>query len=145
MGVDDLGFLGRYQQGQEILLVVACDDGGGEPAWPDVAPTVTFHKPDGSVVFSRVMAADLQGVAEGVFRLPQFLNSEFSATGPYRVVVRYTDESGRARVLPGHFRLLAGGDADGAVVSMRAVRRPDANYLIFQTDGGRLVRGRNPR
>ena len=145
MGVDDLGFLGRYQQGVEIPLVVTCDDGGEEPAWPDLAPVVTFHKPDGSVALSRVMAADLQGVAVGTFRLPQFLGSEFSATGPYRVVVRYTDASGRARVLPGHFRVLAGGDADGAVVSMRAVRRPDANYLIFQTDGGRLVRGRNPR
>lgn len=145
MGVDDLGFLGRYPQGVEIPLVVACDDGGLAPAWPDAAPVVTFYRPDGAAVLSRVMAADQQGVVEGVFRLPQFLGTPFAVTGPYRVVARYADASGRARALAGSFRLLAGGDRDGAVVSLRAVRRPNANYLVYQTDGGRLVRGRNPR
>lgn len=144
-GVDTLGYLGRYRQGEELLLVVPCDDGGAAPAWPDVAPTVTFHKPDGTVALHRVMAADLQGVTDGVFRLPQFLNSQFSTTGAYRAVVRYEDASDRARVLVGHFRVLGGGDTDGAVVSMRPVRRPDANYLVYQTDGGILARGRNPR
>lgn len=142
---EDLGYLGRYQQGQEILLVVACNNGGLVPATPNATPVVTFHKPDGSVALHRVMAADLQGVAVGIFRLPQFLDSLFSTTGAYRVVVRYEDSASRARVLCGHFRVLAGGDTDGAVVSMRPVRRPNANYLVYQTDGGHLARGRNPR
>lgn len=145
MGVDELGFLGRYPQGVEIPLVVACDDGGLAPAWPDAAPVVTFYKPDGTAALSRVMAADQQGVMEGVFRLPQFLGTPFTPAGPWRVVARYADASGRARVLAGTFVLLAGGDRDGAVISMRAVRRPNANYLVYQTDGGHLARGRNPR
>lgn len=142
--MDELGFLGRYPQGVELPLVVQCVDAGAA-AWPDAAPVVTFTDPTGAVVLNRVMGADLQGVRLGTFRLPQFLGTPFATTGPYRVTARYTDASGNARVLCGSFRLLPGGDRDGAVVSMRAVRRPNANYLVYQTDGGRLARGRNPR
>lgn len=142
--MDELGFLGRYPQGVELPVIVQCETAGAA-AWPDVAPVVTFTAPDGTVVLNRVMGADLQGVRLGTFRLPQFLGTPFATTGPYRVVARYKDGAGNPRVLVGHFRLLAGGNRDGAVVSMRAVRRPNANYLVYQTDSGKLVRGRNPR
>jgi hypothetical protein len=143
-GETELGYLGRYPQGEELPLVVQCDDGSG-PAWPAVAPVASFRGPAGTNVLSRVMAADQQGVGDGLFRLPQFLGPEFSSTGEYAVLVRYKDSAGNPRLLAGHFQLTQGGSTDGAVIAVRSVRRPNANWLVYQTDGGRLVRGRNPR
>ncbi len=160
----ELGYLGRYRQGDELSLVIQCVDINGSGAWPikvtDIfsstgisnPPTVTFRGPGGTNVLSRVLPADLQGVRKGVFRLSQYLGTEFATTGSYAVFVRYTRATINSGffatapiVLVGHFWLMAGGSPDGAVIAMRAVRRPNANWLIYQTDGGRLVRGRNPR
>ena len=144
-GTDELGYLGRYQQGEELPLVVQCDTAGAAASWPLVAPVVSVFNPAGTLVLTRVLAADLQGVTVGLFRLPQFLGADFSTAGTYRLAVRYKDAGSNPRTLCGTFRLMAGGHADGAVVSLRPVRRPNANYLVYQTDGGRLARGRNPR
>jgi hypothetical protein len=43
------------------------------------------------------------------------------------------------------FDLIAGGDEGGAVVSMFAIDRPEARYVVGQLASGKLVQGRNPR
>jgi hypothetical protein len=137
------GYLGRFQQGTELPVVVQCE-AAGSPAWPLAAPTLSVFGPTG-VQFDRVMGAAMQGVTPGTFRLSQYLGLAFAATGMYGVVVRYTDALGQGRMQTGSFYLLPGGSPDGAVVAMQQVRRPAGQYLLWQTDSGRLVRGLNPR
>ncbi len=138
-----LGYLGRFQQGTELPVVVQCE-ADGSPAWPAAAPTLTVIGPAG-VCLDRVMGAGMQGVTAGTFRLSQFLGPAFAAAGLYSLLVRYTDAAGQGRLLTGWFNLLPGGSPDGAVVAMQQVKRPAGQYLLWQTDSGRLVRGLNPR
>lgn len=141
----DLGYLGRLPQGTELSVVVQCHDGSLLPAWPDAAPVLTVYSASGTAVLTKTLPADLQGVQAGTFRLPLFLGRDVGTAGRYLVAVRYTDADADPRVAVGHFTLLAGGSADGAVVALRPVVRPSAVFVIRQTDGGRLTRGLNPR
>lgn len=140
-------YLGRYQQGVELPLVLQCVDADGAPEDPLFDPVVSIYR-DGEppvVVQTLPLAADLRGVATGLFRLPVFLNHLYTTAGRYLVVFRWQDQAGGAHSIPGAFMLLPGGSPDGAVLALKYVQRPDARYLIFQCDSGQLVRGRNPR
>lgn len=140
-------YLGRFQQGVEIPLLLQCVNAEREADDPLDVPHATVYR-DGVppvLVETRALAATLRGVAAGVFRLPLFLGSSYATAGRHLVVYRWVDSDGVARCTTGSFVLLPGGSADGAVVGMHHVARPDARYLLYQTDSGRLIRGRNPR
>lgn len=141
------GFLGRVQQGQELSLFLQCVDAGGTPADPAAGPRASIYRDAAPPVFVETveLAADLRGVQAGVFRRALFLGGLYGTAGRHLVVLKYTDPNGAAHHDCATFVLLPGGSPDGAVISMRYVERPDASYLIWQTDAGRLVRGRNPR
>ena len=138
-----LGYLGQHQQGTELPIVVQCDS-AGVPAWPLLAPTLSIDGVAGRVL-GRDLGAAQQGVVPGTFRVSQLLGAAFSLAGLYNVTVRYTDAAGQGRLLIGSFNVLAGGSPDGAVIAIRSVNRPAGQYLLWQTDSGRLVRGLNPR
>lgn len=140
-------FLGRYQQGVELPLTLQCVDAAGAPQDPAHDPVVTVYR-DASppvLIQSIPLAADMRGVVTGFFRRPLFLNHLYGTAGRYLVVFRWQDADGVAHSRAGSFTLLPGGSSDGAVIAMAYVQRPDARYLVWQTDSGRLVRGRNPR
>lgn len=144
--IDQPGYLGRRQQGEELPLVVQCVDAAGAPVDPDACPWVSvFRDAEPPVlVESREVPADLRGVESGVFRLPLFLGGLYGTPGRHLVVTRYTVGGvGHAKIET--FTLLPGGSPDGAVTAMTFVRRPDATYILYSTDAGRLIRGRNPR
>jgi hypothetical protein len=140
-------YLGRWQQGEFLPLGVTTTTPAGAPADPQAEPVATVYQ-DG-LTLTRIrqvtLAAHDRGGATGAFRTPLFLGTEFSAPGRYLVVIRWVTEEGVPRCRTGAFTLLAGGSADGAVVGMVFVSRPDANHLVMQTDSGRMKRGRNPR
>jgi hypothetical protein len=148
VSVDEGGeYLGRYQQGEELPLRVQCVDAAGAPADPAAVPAATVYR-DGAtptLLETVALAAQLRGVEVGVFGRPHFLGPLYATAGPHKVLYRWQDAGGVAHCLPAYFTLLPGGDADGAVIALAYAERPDARYLIYQTDGGRLVRGRNPR
>jgi hypothetical protein len=140
-------YLGRYQQGQEIPLTLQCVDANDAPADPLTVPVAKLYL-DGAtptLVEAVKLAPDLRGVEVGLFRVPHFLGGLYGATGRYLVTVSYVDANGVGRVSTRSFHLLPGGSPDGSVISMKYVQRPDSRFLIWQTDGGRMVRGRNPR
>lgn len=140
-------YLGRFQQGEELPLTLQCIDSTFVPADPLYEPVATIYR-DGApptLIETRYLAADLRGVQDGLFRLPLFLGQVYSTAGRYLVIFRWQDAGFNAHSMVASFTLLPGGSPDGAVIALKYVERPDSRYLLFQTDGGRLVRGRNPR
>lgn len=140
-------YLGRYQEGVELPLVLQCTDVNNTPNDPIDVPWATIYLDGGppKMVDNLKMPSDLRGIATGLFRLPVFLNSAYKTTGRYLVVFKWTDSNGIPHHKPASFYVLPGGNADGAVLSMVYIQRPDATYLMHQNDSGRLIRGRNPR
>lgn len=139
-------YFGRFQQGTEVPLTLQTDSADGVTEDPASIPHVTIYLDDGTpgIVETLPIPADLRGVEDGVFRRPLFLNTLYGE-GRYLVVMKWLDSGGVARTQLGSFTVLPGGDADGAVIAMYQLVRPDATYLMRQCDSGRLIRGRNPR
>ena len=140
-------YLGRWQPGEFLPLQVVTTKPGRVAQDPTREPVATIYRDGSSLTLVRqvTLAAHDRGAAVGAFRLPLFLGAEFSVSGRYLVVIRWTTVAGVARCRAGTFYLLPGGSADGAVIGMAFVSRPDANHLVMQTDSGRMLRGRNPR
>lgn len=141
-------YLGRFQQGEEVPLTLACRTAAGVPEDPADDPVVTVYRDDAgtlALVQTVELAACNRGAATGHFRRPLFLGITYSTTGRYLVIFRWATAGGVARSVTGSFTVLPGGDGDGHVIAQCFVARPDANHLIAQTDSGRVVRGRNPR
>lgn len=141
-------YLGRFQQGQELPLVLQCTNAADVPADPAAVPTVTIYRdvPSGPLLVQTVeLGADLRGVQAGLFRRPLFLGHLYATSGRYLLVYRWAAADATPRVRAGSFLLLPGGSADGSVIALHYVERPDARHLLYQTDSGSLLRGRNPR
>lgn len=140
-------YLGRHQQGEFLPLAVVTTTPAGAAEDPRAEPVATFYRDGGSLTLVRqvTLFAHDRGAVVGAFRASLFLGAEFSTAGRYLVVIRWTTADGVARCTTATFYLLPGGSADGAVIGMVFVSRPDANNLVMQTDSGRMLRGRNPR
>lgn len=140
-------YIGRWQQGEFLPLSVRTTKPGREPEDPAAEPVATIYRDGTSLTLVRqvTMHAHDRGAVTGAFRLSLFLGAEFSVSGRYLVVIRWTTAAGVARCQAATFYLLPGGSADGAVIGMAFVARPDAHHLVLQTDSGRMLRGRNPR
>ncbi len=145
--IDQPAFLGRFQQGVELPLVVQCVNATGGADDPTDTPRASVYRDGASPAFVETveMAADLRGVAVGFFRRGLYLDNLYGTAGRHLVLFKWTDSGGVAHCRAGSFVLLPGGSPDGAAVSIKHVERPDASYLLYQTDAGRLIRGRNPR
>ncbi len=145
--IDPCEFLGRYQQGQEIPLSLQCVNAAGGADDPQELPRVSVYRDGSGPAFVQTveMAADLRGVATGFFRRGLYLDNLYGTAGRHLAVFKWQDSDGVAHCRTATFMLLPGGSADGAVIAAKYVERPDASYLLYQTDAGRLIRGRNPR
>lgn len=134
--------MGQYQLGDELPLFLKTTLADA-PDTPSNHPTAEIRSASGMIHFGRIPADD-QGSAVGVFRGPVMLDQRFSV-GRHHVIYRWIDSGSNARVSISSFRLVAGGSADGAVIAIHSVVRPQANFLLYATDDGRIIRGRNPR
>ena len=144
---DEPQYLGRQQQGTELLLVLQCVDSADKSEDPADVPVCSIYRDGASPTLIETvdLAADLRGVLSGLFRRPLFLGDSYGTAGRHLLVYRWVDGAGRARQRVGSFYLLPGGSPDGAVIAVTYLSRPDARYLLYQTDGGQIIRGRNPR
>lgn len=140
-------YRGRYRQGQEIPLAVLVRDGSGLPAPPDAVPGLDVYGSGGKVLSGKpVPVQDRFGVspAGAFFMLNVFLGAAFPA-GSYTAVYGWTTGNG---VFAGgsmdYFDVSAGGDPAGNVLSAYWYERPQAEYVLYQLDSGRLRKGRNP-
>ena len=137
--------LGRYQLGYEIPLVLQCLTAAGAPDLPTVHPTAEVRADTGSTWthFGKIPADD-QGFRTGFFRGPLMLDSRFRA-GRYTIFYRWVDSASRNRVQIQEVEVIDGSSADGSIIAMHGLDRPDSRTLIMQTDAGLLKKGVNPR
>ncbi len=133
---------GDWQLGQEFPITLQATD-GDTPTVPDRAPQLAMFTAAGTLIRRVLMPADTQSQQTGLFRLPLFLNENFSV-GPIHGYIEWLVD-GSLFAEPISFRILPGGSTDGTVISMTHVRRPSSNYLLWQTDAGTIFRGTNPR
>lgn len=143
MRLNGLDYLGRFQVGQEIPLLVHCRDRDRVPYFPDRPPTATILAPDGSVVDQVGLCVVDPYRATGVFARSHALGNQY-ALGKYTVKYAYTVAGEYQGLLLATFEVVGGGDIGGPVISLYAVNRPEAGYVVAHLGTGRLVQGRNP-
>ena len=137
--------LGRYQLGQFVGIhfgSVAAD----VPSWPTACPTIkTFIETDFTTAIEtlRPMARDLLRVT-GLFYYPIRLSGSYTAGKVYLVTKEWAI-GGSTYVETDQFRVVTGGDADGAVIGAAWLRRPEAGVVVHVVDSGKLKSARNPR
>ena len=134
-------YIGRFTLGEEVVLPVHAT-AAGRPVTPDEAPSVGVYDASGTLVFSALVPGWDRQRSPGLFAYRRRLDGSFA---PGRYAARAAYRAGgvaRQRVL--HFDVVAGGNADGSVVSMAHLVRPHADYLIRKTDAGKRLFGRSP-
>jgi hypothetical protein len=135
-------YRGRFVLGEEVPLGVLCFDGSGTPSAPDAAPMVDVYSGAAKVLSGQPLPALDKFGTTGLFAWPLLLDARF-APGKYTAVYRYL-VGGTAGGDEDTFDVLAGGNADGQVLSMFWYPRPQANFIVYQTSDGSIRKGRNP-
>lgn len=133
---------GRFTLGQFAPLTCVCTNGSGTPAAPTYAPTVKVYDSTGTRVLSALMPPLDRYGATGAFSYELRLGSSY-AVGSYMVSMSWVI-SGTTYSAAGNFEVVAGGDADGAVVSMVELRKPHGNWLVQRLDSDQRVLARGP-
>lgn len=135
-------YLGEFMLGDRVPLGLMCQEPTGLPVLPDAAPYASVMNTDGEIAVSlRVPPQDV-ATAPGVFGIALHLDSRFSI-GRYSAHYSWTD-GGESRVGVDVFDVIPGGHPDGAIIALYPYHRPQAEFLIQQTDGRKLLKGRNP-
>ena len=138
--------LGRVQLGSFVPLLFQAVDGNGLNAWPTATPTIkTFASDDVTTVVETIRpAARDPNRQTGLFMTMLRLSSSYTVDKIYVVSCSWaiSGSTYRTTLL---FRVVAGGNADGAVIGQTFVRRPEAGVVTWLEDGGKWKSARNPR
>ena len=138
-------FIGRQQLGTELTIGVLCHDASDTPTAPAAAPTIEVWTGTTKLLTGQMIPVmDRYGttVAASYFQYNLFLDGKYAA-GQYKVLYRYTVGS-YVGLEEDTFQVLAGGDADGTITSLIYYSRPQAAFVVWQTDAGKVQKGRNP-
>ena len=144
-----MSYLGRHHVGSSISLGVPSVNTSNAPTMPTSAPIAKLFTAAGAQVGSDVklpvhdkLGHDAAGANGAFFLKRHLLNSSYSA-GRHLVLYQWTI-SGVTYHESDSFDILAGGDADGTVIGLYALQRPEAMNVLYQTESGELKTGRNP-
>lgn len=135
-------WLGRYQVGNTIVFLLQCVNEDGTAAAPDDAPQIKLWSPAGALTLVAKMPIFPQ--VTGLFYYNQYLSGLLDEEGSWEATYRYTVGSYHG-FQSDYFEMMAGGHLDGHVVGMYHYRRPQADYLVHQTESGNIRKGQNPR
>lgn len=136
-------FRGRKQVGNEIRIGVQTVNGSRTPTAPDAAPTYRVYTEAGTLVTNGSLPPTERYTTTGLFEYMLPVYSLFS-TG--RHWVRYDwIISGTHYAGIDSFEVLAGGNTAGCFISMMFLDRPDADWIVGQTDAGTTSINRAPR
>lgn len=135
-------YLGAYQLGGRVHLPAFGADLGGTPANPDAAPRAVVYAASGLPPVGYLIPPTDLGNADGLFGRTIHLDARFSP-GDYAALVSYSS-GGTPRADLHTFTVLPGGHPDGTVIALYPYHRPQAEFLVQQTDSGSILKGRNP-
>lgn len=135
-------YLGRFILGDVVPLVTLAEAGGGLRVQPAGPASVSVYDADGDAVFTSLSPARDRGRQDGLFVLMFGLDARFSV-GRYMVRASWADGT-YCRQEVACFDVVAGGHADGCVVSHKYVSRPGGDGLVRKTDQGKRKIGRRP-
>jgi hypothetical protein len=79
----------------------------------------------------------------GLFAYHIFLDDNFSV-GSYTVDLFYAVGS-KNGIETHNFSIIAGGDPNGCALGMYWYHRPHADFVVYQVESGKILRGKNPR
>lgn len=136
-------YLGNFTQGREVLLPLLAVDDGPTALWPTAAPRVRVYDADGTLILAAFLPACDRSRATGLFVYRLALDDSF-VPGRYHAYFAWTS-SGVVRARAANFDVVAGGDADGAVVSLHHLGRPQGDKTVAKTDGGKRLFLGDPR
>lgn len=136
-------YRGRTTLGRIVQLGLWCRNASGTPTLPDTAPSARVYKEDGTLVETFKMPINDRYFVTGFFSFGLFLGTGLYAVGRYRVRYQYL-LAGVARTDEDSFDVLDGGNGHGLGISSFYYRRPINNFLLIQSEGGRLLRRRSP-
>jgi hypothetical protein len=138
-------YLGRYQLGETVGLLLQTKNAVQTPTVPDNPPQAVIWKPDGTKYLSKEMPVIDRYSQTGLFLLPLFLGLGH-VTGHYRVTYTYYITATTYHGLEEDaFEVVAGGHTDGRVIAAHFLVKPDRTVIVQQYDSGRVKAGRNPK
>ena len=134
-------YLGRYIQGQVVPILVQTRNLAGTAILPDNPPYIDFHGDAGKIEQVQMPIQD-RYVVTGLFVYPLFLDGTYPA-GRYRATHFYktSDYNGLDTDV---FEVAAGGDADESIITQAYWQRPEATYIVQQTEADNILLRRNP-
>ncbi len=138
-------YLGRFQLGNWVNIVLQCTDIDGSPAMPVDSPHLTIRRSsDGAVVYSKEMpVAEKEGQAIGLFVSRVRLGSDF-AVGTHTIQKAFT-VGADTFIESNGFDVVQAGNVNGTAIGTYYYRRPNAHHVLYQVESGRILRGSNPR
>ena len=135
-------YLGRQQIGTWMHVLLQCVNSDGEAAMPDAVPVIKVWSGSALILDAEMPVFD-KSIQVGLFRYPIFFGELYS-TGSHVMKLFYVT-GGVGVSEERRFDLIAGGNDAGQVLGMIFFHRPDSNSILYQTEDGRIRRGRNPR
>lgn len=136
-------FRGRKILGEEIRLGCQTVNSARTPTAPDSAPTFRVYTESGTLTATGFLPPTERYVVTGLFEYMLALGTLF-ATGRYMVRYQYAISSTSYTPEPDTFEVVGGGDTHGQFVSLAFLDRPDADWIVGQTDAGNTLINRNP-
>lgn len=135
-------YLGRFQLGDTLPLLLLTRDADDALQLPDHPPNMKIWKPDATLLRAEEMPIVEKFAQPGTFLSRVFLGTAF-LVGVWTITYHYTIGSylGLGEDI---FEIMPGGNADGHIMSMYFYDRPHAAFIVQSLDSGQLVSGRNP-
>jgi hypothetical protein len=137
-------WLGRFHVGDSIGLSVLSKSKNGAPLQPSALVQALVYNAGGPLIEAVPLHPKDRFGGNWDFTARLRLDDSYQSGSQFFVLYQWTVSStlySRIDV----FEVVDGGDADGQVVGMASVPRPEANFVLYQTQSGLLRAGRNPR
>lgn len=135
-------YLGEFQLGNSVPLFLRTTSALHVPTEPNDCPVCVIWK--GSTEIERFELPVIERFTKtGSFFLSLFLGTDYSE-GNYLAEFRYVLPDDYIGSKQSAFRIVAGGNADGSIVTMYFHARPEAKYVIQQVERGLVLPGKNP-
>lgn len=109
---------------------------------PDDVPRARVYEANNTLVGQYDLPILDQYTQVGLFLFPLFLGNGY-ATGNYNVLYTY-DVASFSGLEVGTFDIVAGGHVDGHILAATFYKKPHADFIVYQTETGKIKSGRNP-